>query len=322
MSTAAKILIATGVIGTVAGVGYAISKRLKTDTNDDKAHESDMTDKPENNDIRQAAPVTSTISPVRYKPRTNLMLPLPEPVHPRLNVRINVSTRKRGIVQEGPMQLLQQALRYDPEVDLDELTGARLVASELGSGTFTELTCIVDAEVNRAERRGKSLYTSLAYNHQFGKQGGKRPATTRLDPKMRHLLAARAVIRGTARGVSNGATRFYDPEAMEVLHRRYRNWVDSGRKGKRPSVVSCDAITLLEAWSFDYAKKEKGGNRCPPDRTRSGRYTQAWVGPIPGVDPLRLFLMKPMSLGAEHTRMFEAARDVLRQGLGTTGKAG
>ena len=78
-------------------------------------------------------------------------------------------------------------------------------------------------------------------------------------------------------------------------------------------MVSCDALTLLEPWSFDY--KKQGKSRCRPDRSRRGRHSLAWVGPIPGVDPCRLLLMKPMAVGPEHTRRYQAARAVLVRGL-------
>ena len=285
MSTA-KVIMVTGALGVLTSIGYAVVRSREPRAATD--HQVDAT--------------------------MGLELPLAEPDHPRLRVRINDSHTRHGIVQQGAMQLLQQAVEHDPEVDLDELTGARLAASEHASGTFTELVCIVDAEVNRAQGKGTSLFASVTHESRFGKQGGKRPASTRRDPQMRHLLASRAVIRGPARGISRGATRFYDPEAMQVMHRRYRQWLDGGRKGKKPAIVSCDAFTLLEAWSFDFGRK--GKSRCPPDRSRTGRHPLAWVGPIPGVDPLRLLLMKPMPVGDEHQHMYEAARDVLVHGLG------
>lgn len=39
---------------------------------------------------------------------------------------------------------------------------------------------------------------------------------------MRHLLAARAVLSGLARGVSRGAERFVDARSMEEHYRAYR----------------------------------------------------------------------------------------------------
>ncbi len=322
MSAGAKFLIAVGAVGTVAGVGYAIvnHRRQRSSESENAGDTKDETTAEPKPEEANSKPAPSKIARIVNKPLPGLSLPLSEATHPQLNVRINASTNIDGVVQESPTALLVQAMRHDPAIDLDELAGARLVASEHGSGTFTELACMVDTEMNRAASRGRSLFTSLTRGHTFGKQGGKRPASTRLDPKMRHLLAARAVISGAARGVSYGATRFFDPRAMESMHRRYRKWVDGGRIGKKPSIVSCDAITLLEAWSFDYGKK--GKSRCPPDRTKKGRHPLAWVGPIPGVDPLRLFLMKPMQTGIEHSHRFEAARALLRTGLRTDGKAG
>ncbi|MEM9490718.1 MAG: hypothetical protein AAGC55_16340 [Myxococcota bacterium] len=206
--------------------------------------------------------------------------------------------------------------RVDPKTTRDELTGARLAASEHFGGTFTELCCIVDSELNRAKRRKMSLFHSLTYNGTFGRQGKTRKAATRRDPTMRHLLAARAVLSGKYRGVSRGAVQFFDPAAMDRLNRRYRTWVAGGRKGKRPHIVSCDALGILEAWSFDYGKK--GKNRCPPDRSRSGTYTLAWVGAIPGVDALRLMLMRRAPLGDEHAHSYKAARALIesRRGRG------
>jgi hypothetical protein len=287
---AIKAIMAGGAIGAVAAVGYAWTRTGRHMHDDDPSH-----------------PTGAPAGP------SGLHLPLSEPDHPHLRRRINGSQHHRGIVQQDPMRLLEQARRHDAAIDLDELAGARLAASEHSSGTFTELACIVDAELNRAERKGIDLFTSLTDRGRFGKQGGKRPASTRLDPRMRHLLAARAVIHGPARGVSRGAVRFFDPKAMETMHARYRDWIDRGRTGKKPAAVSCDAATLLEAWSFDYGKR--GKNRCPPDRSNTGRRPLAWVGPIPGVDPLRLMLMKPMATGPEHTRQYQAARDTLRHGL-------
>ena len=71
---------------------------------------------------------------------------------------------------------------------------------------------------------------------------------------------------------------------------------------------------LFEVWSFDYAKF-KNCSWCPPDRLITGRNTQAWVGPIKGVNPLKLMLMKRMKPGPEHIRQYEAARQVLLNGL-------
>ncbi len=294
MSKLAKIILTTGAIGATAGIGYAIIRHFREETDDEAAPDDEL----------EAFAIETSSGPD---------VPLAEPGHPRLTVRLTRSTVVDGTVQESPNDLLIQACHVDPFINLEELTGARLAKSEHGSGSFTELCCIVDSELNRARRKGISLYRSLTKRNRFGKQEAGRPASTRLDPTVRHLLAARAVLGGKARGVSRGSTRFFDPLSMEKQHRRYRDWVAGGRQGEKPGIVSCDALGLLEVWSFDYAKK--GGNRCPPDRSRTGNDTLAWVGPIAGVDPTRLLLMKPMKPGPEHTRRYQAARDVLRRGL-------
>ena len=240
------------------------------------------------------------------------LTPLAEPEHPRLRQRINRSKiDSSGTVVETPSELLAQARIYDRAITMDELTGARLAVSEHSKGSFTELCSIVDSELNRARRRGKSLFKSLTYRDTFGRQDRRRRAATRQDPTIRHLLAARAVLSGKARGISQGAVQFFDPEAMDRLNVKYRLWRD-GKIPKPAHAPSCDALELLEAWSFDYGKK-KGHPRCPPDRSKQGTYTLAWVGPIPGVDPFYLMLMKRMPLGTEHTLRYRAARDLIIQ---------
>ncbi len=297
MSKLAKVIIATGTIGTLAGIGYTIvsNRRELKAVIDDR--------------VVDLLPDQTNVEPPLSGPK----VPLDEPTHPRLHTRLTRSTVVKGTVQEPPYELLARACQIDPFINMGELTGARLAKSEHGKGSFTELCCIVDSELNRARMKKISLFRSLTKNNRFGKQERGRPASTRLDPTMRHLLAARAVLRGDARGVSRGSTRFFDPLSMEWQHRKYRKWLEGGKQGKKPGIVSCDALGLLEVWCFDYGKK--GKNRCPPDRSRRGRDTLAWVGPIPGVDPGRLTLMKPMRPGPEHTRRYEAARDLLRRRL-------
>lgn len=209
---------------------------------------------------------------------------------------------------QSPTELLEQARRYDPAITLDELTGARLAASEHGSGSFTELCCIVDAELNRAKRKGKSLYKSLTYKNTFGKQGKTRRASTRRDPRMRHLLAARAVLSGKARGISQEATRFYDPRVQLSAYKRWR----AGKSDRR----HCHPLVILERWSFDlpWAKKP-----CRLNRHKPGSHPQEWIGPIAGVDPVRLMLMRPAT--AEHKEQYEAARKVILDNLITKGKS-
>ena len=344
--SAGKVIAGLGAVGAAAGIGYLIWRYVKRrreeaaeeaskaeehkkaeeaaqeakSTNEDEPAQSErpgQTSQPSQTGPSEQKPQPADPAP----PPAPGLDPLPGPASPLEQppgvlgyMRINWShTDDDGTVRESAEVLLEQARKYDATVTMEELTGARLAASEHGSGSFTELACIVDSELNRANRRGMSLFQSLTFEGTFGRQGRKRRASTRQDPTMRHIWAARAVLSGKARGISRGADRFFDPKAMERMNARYRKWVEGGRQGKQPAIVSCDALTLLEVWSFDYGRQ--GASRCPPDRTQSGRDTLAWVGPIPGVDPLRLMLMKPMKPGQDHTLRHQAARDVLRAGL-------
>ena len=215
----------------------------------------------------------------------------------------------RGRVREAPDVLLAQAraAARDPSITLDELAGARLAASEYGGGSLVELATIVDAEVNRAEKAGRSLFDSLTRGAGFGRQGqgSKRPASTRLDPEFRHLWAARAVLVGMARGIARGAVAFFNPAVMDSTHAAWK----AGR-GSIPT--SCDALGLLEVWSYD--RPRLGDAACPFDPSRVGPSTHAWVGPIPDVDPWRLMLMKPAAPGAEHFGAYVAARKEIEKG--------
>jgi len=216
------------------------------------------------------------------------------------------SIDRRTHVTPADHELLEQARRAmrDPSITLDELAGARLAASEYERGTLVELACIVDAEVTRAVASRRSLYQSLTRGAGFGRQGqgSARPASTARDPKWTHLWAARAVLSGAGRGIARGAVRFFDPEAMDVMHARWK-------AGRSKIVTSCDALSLLEAWSFD--RPRRGARACPFDPTKTGPRTQAWVGPIDGVNAWRLMLMRPEPAGPVHLSQYLAAAGVI-----------
>jgi hypothetical protein len=207
-----------------------------------------------------------------------------------------------GTVRETPAALLAQAQVFVPDLTLDEYTAARLAASEHGSGSIVELAAIIDAELNRAERRGVSLFGSLTWKGTFGKQGSRRRASTRLDPHEVHLEVARDVLSGRKRGISQGATRFFDPRVQLAL----------ARKGK-----ACPPLVILERWAFDFPWLKEGGKRkgCQLDRRKPGRDLSEWVGEIEGIDPTRLMLMRPAVPGPEHVRRYLAAKEVIETRL-------
>ncbi|MCG8422058.1 MAG: hypothetical protein MJE77_29395 [Proteobacteria bacterium] len=226
---------------------------------------------------------------------------IPKPLRGRQ--RLNQSSLTAdGTVRESPNELLKQARRFDPAITLDELTGARLAASEYFNGTFNELCCIVDSELNRAERRKKSLFRSLTFRGTFGRQGRSRRASTVRDPQRRHLLAARAVLSGRKRGISGGAFQFFNPTAQLVMHQR---WLE-GKVQRR----HCHPLVILERWCLDLPwAKDKGP--CVLDCKRPGTRTLRWVGEIPGVDPTRLLLFGPGT--RKFYKFYQATRNMLEK---------
>jgi hypothetical protein len=263
---------------------------------------------------QQPAPPSSssTSTPPRSPPRAQLptapaAVPAGLALRPPRGRRINWSAVSRGNASPDPALLLAQARRAtgDDTITDDELAGARLATSEYDSGNLIEWACIVDAECNRARRAGLSLFEHLTRGQGYGSQGqgSRRKASTARDPYLAHLWAARLVLGGELAGVARGAERFFDPDAMDTLHRKWK-------AGLSKIKTTCDALNLLEAWSFDYHGSTRSG-RCPFDRTKPGRSTEAWVGPIAHVNPAKLMLMKPLRLGAEHTERYQAARATL-----------
>jgi hypothetical protein len=241
--------------------------------------------------------------------------PVPvQSAHPPLGRRLTTSTvQPTGRVSPTDEELLGQARQIDPEITLDELAAARLIASERGDvGTTAEWCCIVDVELNRAHRAGSALYTSLTRGASFGVQGRERPASTRQDAHEGHLAAARAVFSGEARGISRGAVRFFDPADADRAAARYHAWLANPAHNP-PVARACDALTILERWSFGFPFKP-GSGMCELERSRIGsdNEPQAWVGPIAGVDAWRLMLFAPLDAAdPHHLATYQEARALI-----------
>lgn len=258
--------------------------------------------------------------PQRTKPDQPQAKPPKRPRRPRRHrgKRITTSTvTENGTVRESPQALLEQARkRAGPEITLEELTAARLIASEHSRGTWQEMTAIVDAELNRAEAKGLTMTKHLTSNGTYGKQGGrhqrgkKRRASTRRDPTTEHLRAARAVLGGEMRGIARGAVRFFDPRAQWAMHRKWT----TGKSDRR----HCHPLIILERWSYD-RKWRKGAPPCTL-RTKNGKHLQEWVGPIEGINPLRLMLLRPAKPGDDQERQHEQARELVAAHWPLTGK--
>ena len=217
--------------------------------------------------------------------------------------RLSSSTHdSTGTVKELPEELLAQAQALVPDLTMDEYTAARLVASEHGSGSMVEMAAIVDTELNRAERKGKSLFESLTWKGTFGKQGSRRRASTRLDPYEIHVKVARDVLSGERRGISQGATQFFDPRVQLAM----------AAEGK-----ACAPLVILERWAFDFLWLVEGGTRkgCELDRRTQGKGPLEWVGEVGGIDPTRLMLMRPALPGPEHVKRYLAAKELIETRL-------
>jgi hypothetical protein len=188
-----------------------------------------------------------------------------------------------------------------------------LIASERGDiGTTVEWCCIVDAELNRAERAGNSLYQSLTRGAGFGRQGRERPASTRQDGYEGHLAAARAVLSGEARGIARGGVRFFDPADANAAAGRYQAWVQDPTHHP-PVPRACDALTLLRRWSFGLPFKA-GTCELVVDKVGADNELQSWVGPISGVNAWRLMLFAPAATAdAAHAEAYARARQLLER---------
>lgn len=210
--------------------------------------------------------------------------------------RVSRSTVSGSRVLERPEELLEQARAHDDGLlSLDEYTAARIAASEVGRGVV-----MAAAVVDVMRNRGRDLTAIATRGHGYGRQGTRRPVSTALDPGPRHIGVATAVLDGPLRGIARGATHFFAPATQTRLHER---WVS----GQSHRVHSCDGPSLLEAWAYDYPPLE-GRLRCPFNRAVPGPHPLEWVGPIPGVNPNKLLLMRPSHIGDEHRRRYEAAR--------------
>lgn len=205
---------------------------------------------------------------------------------------------------------LEAAQKMFPGLTLDAYTMARVINSEYGSGSAVELCAIGDADLNKANAAGKSIYQHATNGSGYGAQGdragggGDRPVSSARAPGPRHVMAALAVLGGAARGISRGARRYFDPNAMNKGFAAYRS-------GTSTKVISCSAIGLLEAWTF--ARPSCGGSRCCanglPVAGPDGSGQEEWVGPIEGVNPYELMLMRPAT--SQQSALYATARQVI-----------
>lgn len=228
------------------------------------------------------------------------------PSSPRNGKRLTRSSvQENGTVEKRPAVLLDAARLVIPSITLDELTAARLASSELSDGTDVELRAIIDAELNRAEKKRQSITQHLTSLGFYGRQGTKtfagkkRPAATSRDAYERHHQAAVDVLSGAGRGIALGAVRFFDPVAQLRAWKRWKRG-ESKRRHCHPRII-------LERWSLDL-EWAKSGN-CALNTDKPGRQPQEWIGPVAGIEPLRLMLFRPAS--NRHSEMLGQARRLI-----------
>lgn len=183
------------------------------------------------------------------------------------------------------------------ELTLDELTLAAVCASEDGGASAVTLAALCDATVNRAALKGRSVFQAATGGEGFGRQGGDRPMSTRLAPRLRHMRAAVAVLRGDARGVSRGARAWFHHKTQDRL-------------ATQNPAKHCPARVILERWCFGSQWRDRSRCELGP---RQGRPLQ-WIGPLDGVDHHSLFLFQAGGSEQEHGDRYRAALRVLDGG--------
>ncbi len=210
------------------------------------------------------------------------------------------------------LETLAEARReVDARLSEDEYTLARIIGSEHFSGSPMELLCIGDADCNKASDQGLSITAHATRGNGYGPQGEgnpKRPVSTTRPPAPRHVLAALALLRGfnfwgiplpwsgaPARGISKGARRYWDPKAQRDLNRQHG------------PAKYCKPLTHLERWCFGRDVVSREGGDCQLGGPR--RPVEEWCGPIVGVNPWVLMLMRPASI--MHAFNYSEARRII-----------
>lgn len=156
---------------------------------------------------------------------------------------------------------------FSGKLSLEAYTLARYMQSEIGNGTIEERVAVGEAAVNRAKLRGKSVLNVLLYN-----QGAGHPNYGFYGP-----------IHGpdgvTTAPYRRWASTRQDPTVLTLL---LADLVASGRSGNFANGAD-DQSDLFnrKAYPNPAATLQNTATR--------GNY---WVGPLPGVDHRKTFLMR------------------------------
>lgn len=230
--------------------------------------------------------------------------------------QLTTSTAVGGVVVQAPADLLSSARRTIPGMSLDEYTLARVISSEFGSGSRAAQLALADADCNRAESAGRTVTVhATGGTGAYGSQGvGGRPVSTARDPSVAHGRLAVEVLSGGVRGISRGATHYFDARAQWYCH---SNPNACKPRGSTKPGLHQHPLAVLESWCF---RRVRG--KCGMDA--SGRYVCAygprmgelaeWVGQIAGINPFDLMLLRP-SPSPSHAASYAAARKVIEAGI-------
>lgn len=223
---------------------------------------------------------------------------------PGAKTRLTTSSQDAdGVVKQLPATLLDAARRIGGAMTLDEYTLARIIASEMGSGSPEELLCVGDCDLERARRKGRSVFEhATGGTGRYGSQKAPRPVATSRDPYVRQLRAVRILLgAGGARGIARGGTQYYDPKTQLAL------WRDG--RASHPLVI-------LDRWTYARPWKTRG-------RDAEGRMVDTlgdpgeladqleWCGPIDGVNAWELMLFRRRTTASYQASAYEDARALI-----------
>lgn len=189
-----------------------------------------------------------------------------------LNAQGNIACAPEAMRAAAEAQLKQLVPGLFPgALSLETYTLARYMESEIGSGTIEERVAVGEAAVNQAKLRGKTILNVLLYN-----QNPTHPNYGFYGP-----------IHGPA-GITTAP---------------YRRWASTRRDPTILTLLLAELVTSGQSQNFangaddqaDYFAREAFAN---PVATLQRQATQGtyWVGPLPGVNHRKTFLMRKFGL--------------------------
>lgn len=194
------------------------------------------------------------------------------------SMRATTEAKLRSLGLYGPREKLSMAV----------YAMARNIHSEAGNrATGAEKLAIGETLVTRARQKGVTQLKLMTRNGKFAKQRGCNPCVSSArDPAWEDIYAAELILSGRSGNISQGATHYFSPRAMDNIKRQR---AAQGRSFR-------DRFELYDEWT-------------------SGGDLLTWVGYIPGVDFERQMFFRKMPKTpagrAEHARVRPIGRKAL-----------